>query len=57
MTLTCPHCAGALPITGKQPGDRVHCSRCNGWVLIARRADGTQYGVKVQPPPRRIKIG
>jgi DNA-directed RNA polymerase subunit RPC12/RpoP len=50
MTITCPHCAGALPIAGKLDGDRAHCARCGGWVLVARRASGERYGVKVQPP-------
>lgn len=50
MTITCPHCAGALPTDGKQPGQRLHCARCNGWVLLARWASGAWYGVKVQAP-------
>lgn len=52
MTINCPHCAGALIVTGKRFGDRVLCTRCNGWSLLAIRADGLKYGVKVGPPPR-----
>jgi hypothetical protein len=35
----------------------VHHARCNCWILVGRSADGTRYGVKVQPlikiPERR----
>ena len=51
MTITCPHCSGELDIGDKLIGERVHHARCNNWILIGRRADGTPYGVKVQPPP------
>ena len=50
MTIPCPHCAADVDITGKQPGDRVLHTRCGDWVLIARRSDGSRYGVKVQGP-------
>jgi predicted Zn finger-like uncharacterized protein len=50
MIITCPHCHGALDINDKQIGERVHHARCNGWSLVGQYADGTRYGVKVQPP-------
>lgn len=52
MTITCPHCASSLPITGRQVGDKVHHARCGNWVLLAMRTDGTKYGVKCQAPPK-----
>lgn len=53
--ITCPHCAGALPLDDKRPGDRKICPRCNNWVLLARFTSGVWYGVKVQGP--RVKGG
>jgi predicted Zn finger-like uncharacterized protein len=50
MIITCPHCQGALDIADQQIGERVHHARCHNWILVGRRADGTHYGVKVQPP-------
>lgn len=52
MTITCPHCAGALLITGRQVGDKVYHARCGNWVMLCRWATGGWYGVKVQPPPK-----
>jgi predicted Zn finger-like uncharacterized protein len=52
MIITCPHCQGELDIADKQMGERVHHARCNHWSLVGQRADGTHYGVKVQPPTR-----
>lgn len=56
MTITCPHCVGALPTDGKQPGGRLHCARCNGWVLLARWASGAWYGVSVSGPSIARKV-
>jgi len=56
MIIICPHCWGELDIADRQIGERVHHARCNSWVLVGQHADGTRYGVKVQPPitvPRR----
>jgi hypothetical protein len=50
MIILCPHCQGALDIADKQIGERVQHARCTYWVLVGRHADGTRYGVKVQPP-------
>ena len=50
MIITCPHCQGELDIADMQIGERVHHARCTYWILVGRRADGTRYGVKVQPP-------
>ena len=50
MIITCPHCHGELDIADKQFGERVHHARCNCWSLLGQHADGTPYGVKVQPP-------
>ncbi len=50
MIILCPHCQGALDIADKQIGERVQHVRCTYWVLVGRHADGTRYGVKVQPP-------
>ncbi len=52
MMITCPHCNSELDIGDKQLGERAHHARCNNWLLVGRRADGTRYGVKVQPPPK-----
>ena len=50
MLIMCPHCQGELDIADKQIGQRVHHARCNYWILVGRRVDGTRYGIKVQPP-------
>ena len=50
MIITCPHCHAALDIADKQIGERVHHARCNNWSMVGQHADGTLYGVKVQPP-------
>lgn len=50
MIITCPHCRSDLDIADKQIGDRVHHARCNNWILVSRRDDGTRYGVKITPP-------
>ena len=50
MTIPCPHCQAELDIAGKRPGDRVLHTRCGYWLLVARRGDGSRYGVKVSGP-------
>jgi hypothetical protein len=50
LIITCPHCQGELDIEDKLIGERVHDPRCSNWLLVGRCADGTRYGVKVQPP-------
>jgi predicted Zn finger-like uncharacterized protein len=50
MIITCPYCQGELAVDSQQIGERVHHARCDNWVLVGQRADGTRYGVKVQPP-------
>jgi hypothetical protein len=50
MNIPCPYCHAALDIGDKQIGERVHHARCNNWIMVGQRADGTRYGVKVQPP-------
>jgi hypothetical protein len=50
LIIACPHCQGELDIADKQIGERVYHARCNYWVLVGQHADGTRYGVKVQPP-------
>jgi hypothetical protein len=50
MIIPCPHCQGALDIGDMQIGERIHHARCNNWILVGQRADGTRYGVKIQPP-------
>jgi hypothetical protein len=50
LIIICPHCQGEVDIEDKQIGERVYHTRCNLWLLVGRRADGTRYGVKVQPP-------
>lgn len=50
MIIPCPHCQSELDTAGKQPGDRVLHTRCGGWVLLARHANGVRYGVKVSGP-------
>jgi predicted Zn finger-like uncharacterized protein len=50
MIITCPHCRAALDIGEKQIGERVYHARCNNWSMVGQRADGTRYGVRVQPP-------
>ena len=50
LIIVCPHCHAALDIADKQIGERVHHARCNNWSMVGQHADGTLYGVKVQPP-------
>ena len=50
MIIPCPYCRAALDIADKQIGERVHHARCNNWSMVGQHADGTYYGVKVQPP-------
>ena len=50
LIIACPHCQAELDIGDKQIGERVHHARCNYWSLVGQHADGTRYGVKVQPP-------
>ena len=50
MIIECPHCQAPIDIDEKQFGERVHHARCCCWILVGQRADGTRYGVKVQPP-------
>jgi predicted Zn finger-like uncharacterized protein len=59
MLISCPHCQAEFDINDKQFGERVYHARCNYWSLVGRRADGTRYGVKVQPPrttPERQRV-
>jgi predicted Zn finger-like uncharacterized protein len=52
VIITCPHCQAELDVADQQIGERVHHARCTNWILVGRRADGTRYGVKVQPPTK-----
>jgi hypothetical protein len=47
MTLPCPHCGAPLAARDRDIGERVLHPRCGGWILVARRADGSVYGGRV----------
>lgn len=48
--LTCPHCTYQHDIAGRIAGDRLWCSFCDTWLMLAFHRDGTAYFVIVQAP-------
>lgn len=49
MTIRCPHCGHELAVLDKDVGTRLYHPACDGWLLIARRTDGTKYAIKTEP--------
>ncbi len=50
MTIRCPHCGLEIAALDKDVGARLYHPACDGWMLIARREDGTKYAVKIEAP-------
>lgn len=50
MTIRCPHCGHELAAQDKDVGTRLYHPSCGGWLLIARRVDGTKYAIPTEAP-------
>ena len=50
MTIRCPHCDLDIAASDKDVGTRLYHPACGGWLLIARREDGSKYAIKTEAP-------
>ena len=53
MTIRCPHCGLDIAALDKDIGTRLYHPPprgCGGWLLIARRPDGSKYAIKTETP-------
>jgi sarcosine oxidase delta subunit len=50
MTLACPSCGYRHDVSSNVAGDRIWCSFCARWLMLAFHRGGDAYFVLVQPP-------
>lgn len=50
ILLNCPRCDLAHDVSARIAYDRIYCSGCDNWLMLAFHRNGNAYFVVVQPP-------